>query len=66
MTQVEIVCATMAIHNFIRRNSVSDIEFYCAEKYDNTMAKDLDNDGNLNTCFDVDLTSSTEMDYVRD
>ena len=66
ITQVEIGCATMAIHNFIRRNNVSDIEFRHAEEYDNTMAEDLDNDGELNTCFDVDLTSSTKMDYVRD
>ena len=66
MTQVEIVCATMAIHNFIRRNSISDIEFCRAEEYDNSMVEDLDNDGNLNTCLDVDLTSSAEMDYVRD
>ena len=40
--------------------------FRCAEEYDNTMVEDLDNDGNLSTCFDVDLTFSAKIDYVRD
>ena len=31
-TQVRLVCATMAIHNFIRRNSRSDTHFEDAEK----------------------------------
>ena len=65
-TQVQIVCATMAIHNFIRRNSALDIEFHRAEKYDNTIAEDLNNDGNLNIGFNIDLNSSAKMDYVRD
>ena len=65
-TQLEIVCATIGVHNFIHRNSVLDIEFRCAEEYDNTIAEDLDNDDNLNTCFDVNLSSSAEMDYGRD
>ena len=31
-TQVKIVCATMALHNFIRRNSDSDSNFGQAEE----------------------------------
>ena len=65
-TQVEIVYAIMAIPNFINKNSVSDVELHRAKEYDNIVAKDLDNDDNLNTCFDVNLTSSAKMNYIRD
>ena len=32
-TQVKLVCATMAIHNFIRRSEFRDIAFYSYDRF---------------------------------
>lgn len=64
-TQVKVVCATMMIHNFIRRNSVSDIDFQHAEKND-IAPEDLDSHDSVARCSDVDLVSSEEMSCLRD
>ena len=67
-TQVHIVCATMAIHNFIRRNTQTDDEF---SRYEDESILDI-NDGSVDEHVDLDPSlslntiSSTEMDHVRD
>ena len=39
-TQVRLVCATMAIHNFIRRNSQSDTRFKEADEDESLIDED--------------------------
>lgn len=64
-TQVQIVYATMAIHNFIRRHSDSDIEFQRVdENYINL--EDVHNHVNFNPGIDADIVSSPEMNVIRD
>ena len=64
-TQVKIVCATMAIHNFIRRTSISDRDFLADS--------DADDDGNDDGDEEFSappLTTSSDMasihDFIRD
>jgi len=64
-TQVQIVCATMAIHNFIRRNSDSDIEFDSNDDNE-ILLEDSASDVNVVPNIDTDIVSSPEMDRVRD
>ena len=64
-TQVQIVCATMAIHNFIRRHSETDTEF---NQYEHANILDGEDSSYVGESSDQTLTisSSTEMDRVRD
>jgi len=66
-TQVEVVVATMAIHNFIRRNADMDVDFNRYKDEDIT----LDHDGyrrpvNLDSSQNLNIASSSEMNHVRD
>ncbi|KAL1290786.1 hypothetical protein AAHE18_20G154400 [Arachis hypogaea] len=64
-TQVQIVCATMAIHNFIRRHSETDTEF---NQYEH--ANILDGEDNSyvgeSSYQTLTISFSAEMDHVRD
>ncbi|XLT86513.1 hypothetical protein HN873_012731 [Arachis hypogaea] len=64
-TQVQIVCATMAIHNFIRRHSETDTEF---NQYEHANILDGEDNSYVGENSDQTLTisSSAEMDRVRD
>ena len=60
-TQVKIVCATMVIHNFIRRTSISDRDFLADS--------DADDDGNDDGDEEFSappLTTSSDMTSLRD
>ncbi|XP_057719160.1 uncharacterized protein LOC130980551 [Arachis stenosperma] len=61
----EIVCATMAIHNFIRRHSETDTEF---NQYEHANILDGEDNSYVGENSDQTLTisSSAEMDRVRD
>ncbi|XP_039690638.1 uncharacterized protein [Medicago truncatula] len=65
-TQVEVVVATMAIHNFIRRNADMDVDFNRYEDEDIT----LDHDDyrrpvNFDLSQKLNIASSSEMNHVR-
>jgi len=65
-TQVEVVVATMAIHNFIRRNADMDVDFNRYEDENIT----LDHDDyrrpvNLDSSQNLNIASSSEMNHVR-
>ncbi|KAL4294603.1 hypothetical protein AHAS_Ahas18G0244600 [Arachis hypogaea] len=64
-TQVQIVCATMAIHNFIRRHSKTDTEF---NQYEHTNIFDGEYNSYVGESSDQTLTISSfaEMDRIRD
>ncbi|KAL4288076.1 hypothetical protein AHAS_Ahas19G0250000 [Arachis hypogaea] len=64
-TQVQIVCATMAIHNFIRRHSETDTEF---NQYEHANILDGEDNSYVGESSDQTLTiiSSAEIDRVRD
>ncbi|KAL4313864.1 hypothetical protein AHAS_Ahas15G0027700 [Arachis hypogaea] len=64
-TKVQIVCATMAIHNFIRRHSETDTEF---NQYEHANILDGEDNSYVGESSDQTLTisSSAEMDRVRD
>lgn len=61
-TQVQIVIATMAIHNFIRRKSATDSDFMHFEDED---ILENDNDNQVGENPSITVASSTEMDFVR-
>jgi len=67
-TQVQIVCATMTVHNFIRRNAEMDSDFICYEEED--ILVDVDYNNHNETSFDqsqvLNIISAPEMDHVRD
>nr|KYP66300.1 hypothetical protein KK1_012588 [Cajanus cajan] len=67
-TQVQIVCATMAIHNFIRRNAESDIDFSRYEDENITFESDDNYHGTVNLEKNqvLNVISSSKMDQVRD
>ena len=63
-TQVKIVCATMTIHNFIRRTSISDRDFFQHEQGgDNFSGDSGDDDEFLAT---PSTSSSSDMTRIRD
>ena len=63
-TQVHLVCATMTIHNFIRRNSRKDIHFRAAE---DGSPPNEDNGHEVQERSSANVTaSSPEMNYLRD
>ena len=68
VTQIQIVCATMTIHNFIRKNAENDIDF---NRYEDENII-LNSDDNYHNEVDLDQTqvlnviSSSEMERVRD
>ena len=63
-TQVKIVCATMAIHNFIRRTSISDRDFF-PDEHEGDSSDDGSDDGNEDFSA-TPLTTSSDMASVRD
>ncbi|XP_057426609.1 uncharacterized protein LOC130720044 [Lotus japonicus] len=68
-TQVQLVCATMAIHNFIRRHSEMDIDFNHYEDENiivDTNGPNQHGDVNLESSPVLSISSSPEMDHVRD
>ena len=64
-TQVKIVCATMAIHNFIRRTSISDPDFRHHEREDILYFDDGDVALEAST-LPSSLASSSDMAYLLD
>nr|KYP71030.1 hypothetical protein KK1_010273 [Cajanus cajan] len=64
-TQVQIVSATMTIHNFIRRKSETDSEF---KRYEDENIDEYENDNHISEdqSLPLTVTSSTEIDLVRD
>ena len=63
-TQVHLVCATMTIHNFIRRNSRKDIHFKAVE---DGSPPDEDNGHEVQERSSANVTvSSPQMNYLRD
>ncbi|RHN73171.1 hypothetical protein MtrunA17_Chr2g0295621 [Medicago truncatula] len=63
-TQVQIVVATMAIHNFIRRKAEIDIDFNVYED-ESTIIHHDDSSSNLDQSHVLNVVSSSEMDRVR-
>ena len=63
-TQVQIVCATMTVHNFIRRNAEMDSDFICYEEED--ILLDVDYNNHNKTSLVLNIISAPEMDHVRD
>ncbi|XP_028752044.1 uncharacterized protein LOC114711787 [Neltuma alba] len=61
--QVRIVCATMAVHNFIRQNSPTDDRFIQAER---GSIIDEDNNHPAGEASSSSLISATQMNRVRD
>ncbi|KAK4258761.1 hypothetical protein QN277_005173 [Acacia crassicarpa] len=61
-TQVRIVCATMAIHNFIRRYSQNDVKFDQLEEGNMSDSEEDNNDDEASSS----LLSSTRMNRLRD
>ena len=64
-TQVQIVSATMAIHNFIRRNTSTDTEFNHYEDED-ILEGNCDDHVVSDPFPSLNIVSSSEMDNVRD
>ena len=64
-TQVQIVSATMAIHNFIRRNTSTDVEFSRYEDED-ILEGNYDDHVVSEPFPNLNIVSSSEMDSVRD
>ncbi|KAK2399592.1 hypothetical protein QL285_049393 [Trifolium repens] len=66
-TQVQIVVATMAIHNFIRRTAEVDSDFNLYED-ENTIIHHDENhrSNNLDPSQIFNVASSSEMDHARD
>ncbi|GAU21762.1 hypothetical protein TSUD_328870 [Trifolium subterraneum] len=66
-TQVQIVVATMTIHNFIRRIAEVDADFNLYED-ENTIIHDDENhrSNNLDPSQIFNVASSSEMDHARD
>ncbi|XP_028764534.1 uncharacterized protein LOC114762832 [Neltuma alba] len=62
-TQVQVVCATMAIHNFLRRNSETDKDFIEAQS-EGTI--DEDNHDEAGETSSSNLPRSRQMNHVRD
>ena len=60
-TQVRIVCATVTIHNFIRRASISDCDFLA-----DSDANDDGNDDGDEEFSAPPLTTSSDMASIRD
>ncbi|XP_050897585.1 uncharacterized protein LOC127104449 [Lathyrus oleraceus] len=66
-TQVQIVVATMTIHNFIRRNAEIDVDFNLYEDENTTIHHDdYHISPNLDQSQVLNVASSLEMDHVRD
>ncbi|XP_039688777.1 uncharacterized protein [Medicago truncatula] len=63
-TQVQIVVATMVIHNFIRRKAEIDIDFNVYED-ESTIIHHDDSSSNLDQSHVLNVVSSSEMDRVR-
>ncbi|XP_024634373.2 uncharacterized protein [Medicago truncatula] len=63
-TQVQIVVATMAIHNFIRRKAENDMDFNVYED-ESTVIHHDDSSSNLDQSQVLNVVSSSEMDRVR-
>ena len=67
-TQVQIVCATMTIHSFIKRNATMDFDFIRYEEED--ILLDIDYNNHNETSFDqsqvLNIVSAPEMDHVQD
>ncbi|XP_054801614.1 uncharacterized protein LOC129305674 [Prosopis cineraria] len=64
-TQVQIVVATMAIHNFIRKQSDSDYEFMRHETEDHIEHEDNDHVDDYSS-LPSSTTSSSDMAHLRD
>ena len=64
-TQVQIVSATIAIHNFIRRHSETDFEFNQYEDENIVEAED-DNHVGEDPFSNLTIASSLEMNLIRD
>ena len=64
-TQVQIVSATIAIHNFIRRHSETDFEFNQYEDENIVEAED-DNHVGEDPFPNLTIASSLEMNLIRD
>src|ERR1044072_4468463 len=62
-TQVQIVIATMAIHNFIRRKSATDSEFM---RYEDENVVEHDDHDHVGENPPITVVSSPEMNLVRD
>ncbi|XLT86848.1 hypothetical protein HN873_008601, partial [Arachis hypogaea] len=64
-TQVQIECATMGIHNFIRRHFKTDIEF---NQYEHAIILDGEDNSYVGESFDqtLSVSSSAEIDRIRD
>ena len=64
-TQVHIVCATMAIHNLIRRNSQTNVDFQQAEQ-GNIRGEGNNDQGHVAFTSTISRLSSTQMNHIRD
>ncbi|KAL4327687.1 hypothetical protein AHAS_Ahas13G0125000 [Arachis hypogaea] len=64
-TQIQIVSATMTIHNFIRRNSKTDFEFTQYED-ENIIEDEDDNQIGDSQSPNLSVAFSSEMNIVRD
>ncbi|XP_028798545.1 uncharacterized protein LOC114753995 [Neltuma alba] len=65
-TQVQIVCATMAIHNFIRSTSISDPGFIQFEQEGSYAEENNDDDGVGSSHIPSSIESSSHMARLRD
>ncbi|XP_028754585.1 uncharacterized protein LOC114714064 [Neltuma alba] len=65
-TQVQIVCATMAIHNFIRSISISDPGFIQFEQEGSYAEENNDDDGLGSSHIPSSIESSSHMARLRD
>jgi hypothetical protein len=66
-TQVQMVVATMTIHNFIRRTAEVDSNFNLYEDENTVIHHDENHrSNNLDPSQIFNVASSSEMDYARD
>ena len=65
-TQVRLVCATMAIHNFIRRKSQSDIRFKEADEDESLIEEDNCHQNQEASLSNFSASSFARMNRIRD
>ena len=64
-TQVRLVCATMALHNFIRRNDATDVVFRQAEA-GNIIDRENNSVDDQHSTTNYGRRSSSQMHHIRD
>ena len=62
--QVQIISATMAIHNFIRRNTKTNAKFNYSK--DESILDNNDEQIDLDPSLSLNIVSSTKMDHVQE